>query len=94
MTDMDASDQSEFWKEFRGQTFQDDTLVIDYHRYVDCTIEDCVLIYGGGPFHMSGCRISGCQLRYTGAAANTLKLWDIFNRSEPGVDEAGNITLG
>lgn len=94
MSDFDRiSDPNEFWKEYKGVSLKGKTLVIDYHRYINCKIEDCALVYGGGPYHLKDNHLSGCRWRFTDAAARSITLLQTMKPTSPGVDDAGNVTL-
>lgn len=84
---------SEGFKEYHGESLEGQVLVIDYHKFVKCKINNCKLIYGGGPYHISGCTISNSQFILRDAALRTSQFMKAVFREAPGVDDRGNITL-
>lgn len=46
---------------------------LDNMRFVNCSFEDCHMLYSGGPFLMDNCRIQNCRLTIQGAAAILLQ---------------------
>lgn len=53
------SPQKMDFKEFKGVTFEKKTVVLDYHHYIDCKFQECILNYNGGPWKLTNCRIVG-----------------------------------
>jgi len=89
----EVNDPDEFWVECRDKEFNDTKLVIDCHKYINCIIKNCTLIYAGGPSHLESTSLYKCKFRYTGFAAQTLQF---YNRTSPevsGIDGKGNIKI-
>lgn len=45
--------------EFEGAVFRNQAVELDDARFDNCTFENVVLVYGGGPLHLSGCTFTG-----------------------------------
>lgn len=65
-----------------GRTFNGSTLRLDGRHFVDCTIEDCVLEYSGGPVILEGTHFAGCRYSFSGEAAMTISLLECFGLFE------------
>jgi len=58
----------------KGQTFENQDILLDNGRFEDCVFRNCRLIYGGaGLVHMAGCSFDGVRWEFAGAAENTLR---------------------
>ena len=57
----------------REQTFTDVTIHLDGCTFIDCTFEQCRLIYSGFMVgHTQRCNFVGCKWEFAGPAANTI----------------------
>src|SRR5579875_2578109 len=57
-----------------GRIFHGETVSLDGKHFVDCTLRDCVLEYGGFPVVLETTDFSGCRLPLQGQAAMTVRL--------------------
>ena len=58
----------------KGQTFENQDVLLDNGHFEDCVFRNCRLVYGGaGMVHLSGCSFDGVQWTFAGAAENTLR---------------------
>ena len=56
-----------------NQTFQGQTIDLDYHEFVGCKFRDCVMIYhGSGKFDVRGCSFDNPRFKFADAAQKTL----------------------
>ncbi len=55
-----------------NETYSDEEIVLDYHKYVQCTFEDCSIVYhGDGPTAADECQFTGCQFDFRSSASST-----------------------
>ena len=70
-----------------GQTFTRVTQRLDGFECYDCIFHDVVFDYAGGAYRLQNCKFEGSMVfRFTGAAANTVRMLDIgqdFSASKP-----------
>ncbi len=59
-------------KIIRDQQITGELLEIDNTRFIDCSLTDCVLQYGGGQVVMDGTRLSRCHHVFVGTARLTI----------------------
>ena len=56
-----------------GKTFSKQRVPLDGAAFVNCTFDECELVYGGGEApRMEGCRINGGRWSFADAASRTL----------------------
>lgn len=56
-----------------NKTLSEEEVILDYHKYVGCTFEDCVIIYhGNGPTAAEQCEFVNCQFDFRASATATL----------------------
>lgn len=54
------------------ETITDDEVILDYHKYIECTFEECVIIYhGDGPTAADNCQFVDCRFDFRDAASST-----------------------
>ena len=59
--------------DYTGHTFQGGRVALDGNSFKGCTFDGCELVYSGGiPPALSGCSFSNFNMRFEGAAANTI----------------------
>jgi hypothetical protein len=57
-----------------GQTFASTTEFLDGNEYVDCTFNDCQIVFGGGDLPgIVNCQFNNCRWQFANAAERTLK---------------------
>jgi len=62
-----------------GQTFTNETVVIDDKRFVKCVFMSCTFRYSGGDWDIDGCHISSdCNWSFGGPAYRTAALLKMF----------------
>lgn len=55
-----------------NETFSNEEVILDYHKYVECTFEECVIIYhGNGPTAADNCQFVDCRFDFRGSASST-----------------------
>jgi len=55
-----------------NEVYKNEEVVLDYHKYVDCTFEDCLIVYhGDGPTSADECQFQNCQFDFRAAASAT-----------------------
>jgi hypothetical protein len=54
-----------------NETVENETLVLEETLFIDSTIRDCHLVYSGGDFELSNCRLMNCKIHFMGSAART-----------------------
>ncbi len=54
------------------QALKDTVLQMDDHHFEDCTITQCILVFGGGDFSWTNCKFVNCKIRFVGAAGKTI----------------------
>jgi hypothetical protein len=64
--------------DFQNNTFIGQRILIDGHRFEGNLFENCVLVYGGGPFHMVNNQLSGVRWEFVDSAARTVALLASF----------------
>ena len=67
--------------EFESNVFENQTLHLDGHKYVNNTFKDCTLIYGGGPLHFNENKLFNVRWEFIDSAARTLSLLSSFYQS-------------
>ncbi len=56
------------------QTFQDTTEILDGNQYIECTFNNCQIIYRGGAIpSIQGCQFNDCRWNFEEAAERTLQ---------------------
>lgn len=54
------------------ETFSDEEIVLDYQKYVECTFEECVIVYhGDGPTAADECQFKDCRFDFRDSASVT-----------------------
>lgn len=55
-----------------NKIYNDAEVVLDHHKYVECTFENCLLVYyGDGPTSTDECQFKNCQFDFRGGASST-----------------------
>ncbi len=55
-----------------NESFNDEEVVLDYHKYVECTFEECVIVYhGDGPTAADECQFTDCRFDFRDSASST-----------------------
>ncbi|MFB6229696.1 MAG: hypothetical protein ABEL04_00950 [Salinibacter sp.] len=76
-------------------SFRDEEVILDYHKYVNCTFEDCVIVYyGSGPTAADNCQFEECQFDFRDPASsvfNTLRSFFHGGLEEVAVDVLATI---
>lgn len=55
-----------------NQTYSDEEIVLDYHKYVECTFEECIIVYhGDGPTAADKCQFQDCRFDFRNSASTT-----------------------
>jgi len=68
------------------ETYSDEEITLDYHKYVECTFEECTIVYyGHGPTAADECKFTDCQFDFRGAASSTFDTLHSFFHG--GLDE-------
>ena len=72
--------------QFEGKTFTQETVDLDFNRFVNCRFERCVLVFHGfGAISMDGCSFSFVDWRFVDAAATTLQfMTGLYHGAGPG----------
>jgi hypothetical protein len=50
-----------------------DEVSLDNVRFLDCSFDECTLLYSGGPVVMDNCWLHNCELKIQGSAAIVLE---------------------
>jgi hypothetical protein len=54
------------------EKYSDEEIILDYHKYVECTFNECTIVYHGhGPTAADECKFTDCQFDFRGAASST-----------------------
>lgn len=54
------------------ETISDQEVILDYHKYIECTFEECVVIYhGDGPTAADNCQFVDCRFDFRESASST-----------------------
>ena len=61
-------------RQIRDRTLQEETVVLDGHRFSNCHLVDCEIRYSGGAFVLEGTSLTGCTFTFGGAAQRTLTM--------------------
>jgi len=78
----------------RDAEFTGETVVLDYHAYINCKFTDCRVVYGGGLTYMKGCHHKHCSYNFVDAAGRAVVLMRSLDpRLSPSIDEHGNIVF-
>lgn len=56
----------------QNRVFEGEVLTLDGTLYSDCTLNNCVLEYSGGPVAFERTKIRGCQYVFFGRARRTV----------------------
>lgn len=55
-----------------NETISDQEIILDYHKYIECTFEECVIIYhGDGPTMADNCQFVDCRFDFRNSASST-----------------------
>lgn len=55
-----------------NETFSDEEIILDYQKFVECTFEECTIVYNGhGPTAADECKYKDCEFDFRGAASST-----------------------
>ena len=59
--------------DYTNRTFQGGRVALDGNNFKGCTFANCELVYSGGiPPALSGCHFTNFNMRFEGAAGNTV----------------------
>ncbi len=64
-------------KEIRNKTFKNETVVLDGKKFIDCSFQDCELVYSGGLTAWTGTKFQKCRLHLRGAAEYTRQVFQM-----------------
>lgn len=65
--------------EYKGQTFENETVELDGNTFEDCTFKNVVFHFGGGDLVMKNCGMDRFSFRFDGALANGMfALYQLF----------------
>ena len=54
------------------QTYTGQEIILDYHKYVECTFEECTIVYhGNGPTAADECQFQDCRFDFRASASST-----------------------
>lgn len=68
------------------ETFREEDVILDYHKYVGCTFQDCSIIYhGDGPTAADECAFQNCRFDFRSSASSTFNTLRSFFHG--GLDE-------
>ncbi len=55
-----------------NETYSDEEIVLDYHKYVECTFKECSIVYhGDGPTAADECKFQDCRFDFRESASST-----------------------
>mgnify|MGYP006289285353 CR=1 FL=1 len=55
-----------------NENYSDEEIILDYHKYVECTFDDCVIVYhGDGPTAADECKFKDCRFDFRDSASST-----------------------
>lgn len=78
-----------------NETYRDEEIVLDYHKYVECTFTECTIVYhGNGPTAADECKFEDCQFDFRESASstfNTLRSFFHGGLAEVAVDVLASI---
>lgn len=57
--------QTKQMREVKGSHIKGQTIVLDWHVYIDCTFEDCNFSYDGGEVRIVNCKRIGKKIGFT-----------------------------
>lgn len=53
-------------------TYSDEEVILDYHKYIDCTFKECLILYhGDGPTAADNCQFENCRFDFRKSASTT-----------------------
>ena len=55
----------------RDRTIENQTIILDETRLVNCTLRHCMVFYRGGDYHFENTSFPHCTIRLEGAAKRT-----------------------
>jgi hypothetical protein len=71
-----------------GESFADETVVLDYTSYRNCTFENCAIVFHGhGSIGLVDCEFDNCDWVFNDAAANTLQFMATMYQHGGGADQ-------
>ena len=66
---------------FESQTFENQTIVLDWNEFINCKLVNCVVRYAGhGPVDFRGSSLDKCTIELFDAAARTLGFISDFGK--------------
>lgn len=78
-----------------NETYSDQEIILDHHKYVECTFEECTIVYhGDGPTAADECKFQDCQFDFRKSASstfNTLRSFFHGGLEEVTIDVLANI---
>jgi len=55
-----------------NETYSDQEIILDHHKYVECTFKECTIVYhGDGPTAADECKFQNCQFDFRTSASST-----------------------
>lgn len=74
------------------QTYTDQEIILDYHKYVECTFEECTIVYhGNGPTAADECQFQDCRFDFRASASSTFSTLRSFFHG--GLEQGGQARL-
>lgn len=71
-----------------GQDFIEQSVILDFHEFNNCTFKKCTLIFHGyGPVGLVGCEFSDCKWTFSGPASATLNFMAHLYKNGKGADK-------
>lgn len=61
-----------------GRTFQDEVVMLDGRHFIECTLNQCTLLYSGQPVMLESTGFHGCCFRFHAEAALTVQFLETF----------------
>ena len=78
-----------------NETYSDQEIILDHHKYVECTFKNCTIVYhGDGPTAADECKFKDCQFDFRSSASstfNTLRSFFHGGLEEVAIDVLANI---
>jgi hypothetical protein len=59
---------------YEKRSFKDETLALDGNEYIDCTFENCTMVYSGGSFTLEPFAFDGVHWRFAGPAGRGVEI--------------------
>lgn len=72
-----------YWNKHENKNFERKRVNVSRRSYINCTFEECEIVYKGGPVRLNGCTVTDCTFRFAGKAEDALVIFFMLGKIYP-----------